>query len=63
MQPFKVLQIAIKKRVLVIPFDLKRNHAGLELPAVINFVRDRFPFFAVDNLLNYKFCLGPSDVR
>jgi hypothetical protein len=38
MQPLKILQVAIEKRILVVPFDLKSDSSGAESSNVIDFM-------------------------
>src|SRR5581483_10673838 len=59
MQPFEVLQIAVEERVLVIPLDLQSDDALRELAHVVDLVRSRFAWLAVDRLLDDEVRLLP----
>jgi hypothetical protein len=59
MQSFEVLQITIEKWVFVIPLYFECNRTGVEFSDVVYLVRDRLAFFAINDLLNDEFRLGP----
>ena|GEM_PF-2824970 len=53
MKTFEILKVTIKKRVFVVPLDLQCNEStALKLANMINFMGDRFPFLAINGLLD-----------
>lgn len=52
MQAFEIFQVAIEKRVLIVPFDFEGDNAFFECADVIHFVRYRFALYAVDRLFD-----------
>ena len=59
-KPLKILQIAIEKRVFVVPFDFQRQRAGIRLPKVIDFMRDRSCLLIVYDLADRDPTLVPA---
>jgi hypothetical protein len=60
MKALEVLEVAIEKGILVVPFDLQSDCRSSEVLDVIDFVRNRFLLFTVDNPLNLEPMLLPS---
>ena len=62
-EPLKVLQIAIKERVLVVPFDFQSDGAVVGSSHMIDFMRDRGPLDIVDSLPDNDISLDPLPLR
>jgi len=60
MQAFEILQIAIKKWVLIVPLYFKRDCPRCKCKDMIDLVRLRFSLDAVDNSLDHKIVFLPA---
>jgi hypothetical protein len=60
---FKVLQIPIKKGILVVPLDLQGDHAALKRANMIDLVRSRAARHVVQSLFDGEVRLGPVQSR
>lgn len=60
MQPFEVLQVSIKKRVFVVPFDFENQGAVLIRLDVIDFMAGRLSLDLVHNFPDDEVLLHPS---
>ena len=49
-EPLEILQVAIKERVFVIPFDFQGDGAFIGSPHMVDFMRDRGPLYVIDGL-------------
>lgn len=66
MQAFKILKIPIKERIFVIPLYLQGYFERLAIHRkffdVIYFMGDALSFYPINYLLDFKFCLRPTQV-
>lgn len=60
MKTFEVIQIAVKKRVFVVPFDFESNRTFGKALDVIDLVRDGFPLDTVHYFLDFEPVFSPT---
>lgn len=63
MQALKVLEIAVEKRILVVSFNLKCDHAPISPSDVVDFMTGRVTLYTVDNRLDCKVMFDPTPIR
>lgn len=60
MESFEVLQVSIKERILVVPFNFKRKNSGWKSFYVVNLMRHRLFLFTINNFFDFEIMLVPS---
>ena len=62
MESLKILQIAIKERILVIPFDFQSDGAVVGSSHMVDFMRDSGPLYIVDGFPDDDVSLDPAPI-